>query len=48
MLVTRHRVMRRIGSVLLGDRLMVGQRILTPSIQVRVLVPQPKFTDKIQ
>ncbi len=43
MLVTRHRTMQRIASVLLGDRLMVGQRILTPSIQVRVLVPQPKF-----
>jgi hypothetical protein len=25
----------------LGDRLMVGQRILAPLIKVRILVPQP-------
>ena len=27
---------------MLGDRLMVGQRTLTPSIKVRILVPQPR------
>ncbi len=43
MLVTRHRRKLRRHQRLLGDRLMVGQRILTPSIQVRVLVPQPKY-----
>jgi hypothetical protein len=26
---------------LLGDRSMVGQRTLTPSIKVQILVPQP-------
>ena len=30
-------------SILLGNRLMVGQRTLTPSILVRVQVPQPFF-----
>ncbi len=28
--------------IMLGDRPMAGLRTLTPSIQVRILVPQPR------
>ena len=34
------------GRKLLGDRSMVGQRTLTPYIQVRILVSQPNEPDK--
>ena len=29
----------------MGDRLVVGQRTLTPSTEVRILVPQPNKSE---
>ena len=31
----------RIGTILLGDRLAAGRRVLAPLTEVRILVPQP-------